>query len=390
MPQIYEMNKDLIQTGFSRRALGRWAAMLAAGAALPLHNEFSLAAQELDIRAMPAGAVKIDTNENPLGPCPAALEALNNIAKEGGRYHFELARTFNQTMGEVEGLKPEYVQANPGSSLPLHWTVMSFTSPTRAYVVADPGYEAGDAAAKMVGAPIVRVPLAKDYSHDVKAMLKAAPNAGLFYICNPNNPTGTLTPRADIEWLIANKPAGSIVLLDEAYGHFTGQPMASDLVAKDKEVIILRTFSKIYGMAGLRAGAVLARPDLLRKIQIYGNTWCPTTSTAGAIASLKQKSLVAERREITKNTREEVFAFMDKHNFKYVPSVSNKFMVDVKRPGREVTMAMRKENVFIGRSWPVWPNHVRVTIGTPEEMKKFETAFLKVMDKPGAAVIESR
>jgi histidinol-phosphate aminotransferase len=390
MPQTYEMNKKLVQTGFSRRSLGRWAAMLAAGAALPLPNEFSLAAQELDFRAVPAGAVKIDTNENPLGPCPAALEALGAIAKDGGRYHFELPRAFSQAMAEVEGLKPEYIQANPGSSLPLHWTVMSFTSPTRPYVVADPGYEAGDAAAKMVGAPIVRVPLAKDYSHDVKAMLAAAPNAGLFYICNPNNPTGTLTPRADIEWLIANKPAGSIVLLDEAYGHFTGQPMASDLVANAKEVIILRTFSKIYGMAGLRAGAVLARPDLLRKIQVYGNTWCPTTSMAAATASLKQKTLVAERREITKNTREDTFAFLQKNNFKFVPSVSNKFMVDVKRPGREVKAALAKENVIVGRSWPVWPTYLRVTIGTPDEMKKFQTAFLKVMDKPGAAAIESR
>ncbi len=288
MPQIYEMNKDLVQTGFSRRSLGRWAAMLAAGAVLPLHNEFSLAAQELDIRAMPPGAVKIDTNENPLGPCPAALDALTAIAKEGGRYHFELTAAFNKTMAEMEGLKPEYVQAYPGSSMPLHWAVMTFTSPTRPYVVADPGYEAGDQAADAVNAKIVRVPLAKDYSHDVKAMLAAAPNAGLFYVCNPNNPTGTMTPRADIDWLVANKPAG-IVLLDEAYMHFTGQPMASDLVAKDKDVIVLRTFSKIYGMAGLRAGAAMARPDLLAKIRILGNTWCPTTSMAGATASLRHK-----------------------------------------------------------------------------------------------------
>ncbi len=102
------------------------------------------------------------------------------------------------------------------------------------------------------------------------------------------------------------------------------------------------------------------------------------------------QDLVAERRQITRNTREDVFAFLQKNNFKFVPSVSNKFMVDVKRPGREVTMALRKDNVYIGRSWPVWPNYVRVTIGTPEEMKKFETAFLKVMDRPGGTVIESR
>ncbi len=360
--------------------------MLAAGAALPLRNEFTLAAQELDIRVMPPGAVVIDKNENPLGPAPVALEALVNIAKDGGRYHFELTQQFNKTMAEMEGLKSDYVQAYPGSSMPLHWAVMTFTSPARPYVVADPGYEAGDQAAQAVKAPIVRVKLASDYSHDVKAMLAAAPNAGLFYICNPNNPTGTLTKRADIDWLVANKPAGSIVLLDEAYMHFAGEPFATDLVRNDKDVIILRTFSKIYGMAGLRAGAALARPDLLAKIRVLGNTWVPTTSMAGATASLRDAKIVPERRAITKSTREDTFAFLHKHNFTFVPSVSNKFMLDVKRPGREVTAAMRKENVYIGRSWPSWPTHVRVTIGTPEEMKKFQTAFLKVMSQSGGAI----
>jgi len=132
-------------------------------------------------------------------------------------------------------------------------------------------------------------------------------------------------------------------------------------------------------MAGLRAGAAIGRPDLLGKIRAYGNLWCPTTSMAGAIASLGVKDLVAKRRKITKDTREDVFAFLDKNKFSYVPSVSNKFMLDVKRPGKEITAALRKENVYIGRSWPAWPTHVRVSIGTQDEMNKFKTAFLKVM-----------
>ena len=287
---------------------------------------------------------------------------------------------FHKVMAETEGLKPNYIQAFPGSSMPLHWAALAFTSPQRPYVTGDPGYEAGDRPAEFVGAKVVRVPLTKDYAHDVKAMLAAAPNAGLFYICNPNNPTGTMTPRSDIDWLMANKPAGSILLLDEAYLHFTDDfPRATDLVAKDKDIIILRTFSKIYGMAGLRCGAAIARPDLLDKIRKYGNLWMPTTSMVGAMASLNHQSLVRERRKITKDTREDVFSFLDKNKFQYVRSVSNKFMLDVKRPGREVTMALRKENVYIGRSWPAWPTHVRVTIGTPEEMSKFKAALLKVM-----------
>ncbi len=373
-----EQNKDFLQRGFSRRSFGRLATMLVAGSTLPFYNEFTLA-QETDSRTLPPGAVKIDQNENPLGPCPEAAEAIHSVVKNGGRYMFELPAALQKAMAETEGVKPNYVQAYAGSSAPLHQAVLAFTSPARSYVTADPGYEAGDRAAEFVGAKVIRVPLAKDYAHDVKAMVAAAPNAGLFYFCNPNNPTGTMTPRADIEWLLANKPAGSIVLLDEAYIHFSGVPGLTDLVAADKDLIILRTFSKLYGMAGLRAGAALARPDLLAKIRRYGNNFLPCTGMIGATASLKVKNLVAERRKITQNTRDDVFAFLDKGNFRFPPSVSNKFMVDVKRPAKEVITALRKENVYIGRSWPCWPTHVRVSVGTPEEMSKFKTAFLKVM-----------
>jgi histidinol-phosphate aminotransferase len=210
-------------------------------------------------------------------------------------------------------------------------------------------------------------------------MAKADANAGLIYICTPNNPTGTLTPKQDIEWLLANKPAGSIVLLDEAYIHFAGSATpCSDLVAKDKDLIILRTFSKIYGMAGLRAGAALARPDLLERVRRFGPGMLPITGMVGATASLRAPNLVAERRRIVADTRNDVFSFLEKHKFSFVPSESNKFMLDVKRPGGEITRAMAAERVYIGRVWPSWPTHVRVTIGTPEEMAKFKAALLKV------------
>jgi len=247
--------------------------------------------------------------------------------------------------------------------------------------MGDPGYEAGQRAAQFVGAKVVRVPLKKDYSHDVRAMAAADPNAGLLYICNPNNPTGTLTSRSDLEWLYANKPKGSILLIDEAYIHLSKNAVpCSDLVAADKDVMVLRTFSKLYGMAGLRAGAAIARPDLLEKISNYGAGALPVTGMIGANASLKVKALVPERRKIIGDIREDVLAWMDKHNFTYVPSESNKFMVDVKRPGNEVVKAMATEKVFIGRVWPAWPTYVRVTVGTKDEMAKFKTAFLKVMN----------
>jgi len=369
---------DLLSRGFSRRSFGRIAAMITAGASLPFYNEPAMA-QLSAVRNMPPDAVKINANENPLGPCPEALDAIYKVAKNGGRYLYEETFGFTELLAEQEGVKANYVQPYAGSSAPLHQAVLGFCSPTKAYVACDPGYESGASAAKFIGAPIHKIPLLPSYAHDVKAMAAAAENAGLIYICNPNNPTGTLTPKADIEWLVANKPKGSVVMIDEAYTHIAGAPFNSDLVAKDKDVIILRTFSKIYGMAGIRAGAAIARPDLLEKIRPWSSGALPVTGMAAATASLKSKTVVPERRKIIANVRSDVFAFMEKHNFKYVPSVSNKFMVDVGRPGIEVYNAMAKEKVYIGRIWPAWPNHVRVSIGTQEEMDKFKTAFLKVM-----------
>jgi histidinol-phosphate aminotransferase len=374
-----EQSKELLARGFSRRNFGRLATMVAAGSTLPFYNEAALAQLSMIKGGVPADAVKIDANENPMGPCPDALEAIHKMAANGGRYLYQETSNMTETLAEQEGVKSTYVRAYPGSSAPLHHAVLAFTSPTKPYIMADPGYEQGAGAAKIVGAKTIRVPLTKTYAHDVKAMVAASPNAGLIYICNPNNPTGSITPRADIEWLVANKPKGSVVMIDEAYYHLAGMAPYSDMVAADKDVIVLRTFSKIYGMAGIRAGAAIARPDLLQKMGDFMVGALPTTAMAAANASLKVKTLVPERRATIKNIREDTMEFCDKHGFKTVTSVSNKFMVDTKRPADDVIMAMRKEKVYIGRKWPVWPTSVRVTIGTQDEMAKFKAAFLKVM-----------
>ena len=245
--------------------------------------------------------------------------------------------------------------------------------------MGDPGYEEGSRAAEVIGSKVIRVPLRKDYSHDVKAMLAADPKAGVYYICNPNNPTGTLTSKEDIEYLLANKPKDSILLLDEAYIHFSDAPLSSYLVAQEKDVIVLRTFTKAYGMAGIRAGLAIGKPDLLEQMSPFGAGMLPITGIAAATASLKVKTLVAERRKINASVRENVFNFLEQKKFTYVPSVRNKFMLYAGKPGGEVAKAMAKEKIFIGRVWPAWPDHVRVSIGTQDEMDKFKTALVKVM-----------
>ena len=373
---------DFVKRGFSRRSFGRIATVLAAGATLPFYDERALAQLSM-VRNMPSDAVKINANENPLGPCPEAADAIYNTVKKGGRYLFEETDALAETMAGIEGVKfgskpgDTYIEIFAGSSAPLHQAVLAFCSKDRPFVKADPGYEAGERAASFVGAKTVNVPLRKGtWDHDVKAMLAAAPNAGLFYVCNPNNPTGTLTSRADIEYLVANKPSGSVVMVDEAYIHFSKNAVrCTDLAANDKEVVVLRTFSKLYGMAGLRAGAAIARPDLLEKLTTYSAGAMPITAMAGATASLKVKNLIPERRKIMSDVREDVFSWLSAKNVQFIPSENNCFMVNVKRPGKEFYNDMAAQNVYVGRVWPVWPTWVRVTVGTRDEMTKFKNAF---------------
>jgi histidinol-phosphate aminotransferase len=372
------MARDRIVSSQSRRSFLGFSAAASAAMAVRIVTEPMLARAR--VHDPVPGGVMIDANENPLGPCAAAREAMTAILPQGGRYLDGLTDELVQQIAQREGVKPEYVRLYPGSSEPLHHTVCAYTWASRSYVTADPGYEAGMHAASAVKAKVVKVPLAKDYAHDVRAMIAAAPDAGVFYICNPNNPTGTLTSHSEIEYLVENKPKGSIVLVDEAYIHFSDGTSVMDLVRADKDLLLLRTFSKLYGMAGLRCGAIFGRPDLLAKVENYsGWNFMPITALAAASASLKDGQLAAERKRINASIRSSVFAWLDRNGYSYVPSQSNCFMLDTRRPGKEVIDAMAVQNVYIGRIWPVWPTHVRITVGTAPEMEQFQAALKKVI-----------
>ena len=379
--------------GSSRRSFLRMAGL---AATLPLLSEahFARAAQQAVAPKAPddfphpsnPNAVMINANENPLGPSDAALSAITSIARTGGRYDATGCEDELTSLLAAEfGLPASHLSVYAGSSEPLQFATLAFTSPNHSYVTADPSYEAGMVAAAAAGAKVIKVPLTPTYAHDIHAMIAADPNAGVIYICSPNNPTGTLTPKDGILWALNHKPAGSILLVDEAYIHIAGSPSAIDQVALGKDIIVLRTFSKIYGMAGIRCGVAFGRPDLLKKLDFYGRNALPVTALAAASASLKQPDLVLTRRKIIADTRNSTFAWLDRKGYKYIPSLSNCFMINTGRPGRQVIAAMRQQDVFIGRTWPIWPNHVRITVGTPHEMAVFQTAFEKVMSAPASA-----
>ena len=392
------MNTPKVKSAVSRRNFMRMAGV---AAAMPVFTEahFAYAAfqatspttaparpKRFTMPDIPPGAVLINANENPLGPCKAACEAIAAIAHKGGRYDIDgETEKLTKTFAAQNGLKTDYISVYAGSSEPLHFTVLAFTSPTKGFVTADPSYEAGMRAAQASGAKITKVPLKADYSHDVKAMVAADPNAGVIYICNPNNPTGTLTTKEDIAWALANKPKGSILLVDEAYIHLSDAPNVLDMVAADKDLIVLRTFSKVYGMAGIRCGFAVGRPDLLAKLQEYGQNAMPITGSAAANVSLLDPALVPDRKKIIGDIRNDTFDYLAKNNYKFIPSHSNCFMIDTGRPGKQVIAAMQAKNVFIGRTWPIWPNYVRITVGSPDDMAKFKVAFKQVMDAPAVA-----
>ncbi|WP_298397322.1 pyridoxal phosphate-dependent aminotransferase [Sphingobium sp.] len=372
--------QDLIDRGYSRRQLAKAAALLGAGAAA-IHVTGAGAQQAA--KAV-VGAVRIGANECWTGPFPVAADAAFKLVKEGNRYEpdNEHQKLFD-AVASVEGIPADRVVAWPGSSDPLSRVAVAYASPTRGIVTADPTYEAIWRTGDWLGAKVTKVPLTKDYAHDVKAMLAADPNAGVYYICSPNNPTGTVTPITDIEWLANNKPKDAILVVDEAYIHWVDGPNAAKLAATRDDVLILRTFSKLFGMAGMRLGLTFASPVLMEKMMRYDGGqvtgMLPMTAVACGTASVTEAGLIKARRAEMNAAREKAVSHLKAKGIKVVPgSQANMFMVDWGKPAKGMMEALMTQNVQIGRSWPIWPNISRISVGSMEEMEKFNAAIDKV------------
>ena len=374
------MEQELIGRGYSRRQMAKVAALLGAGAAV---IRITGAGAQQAAKAV-AGAVRIGANECWTGPFPVAAEAAFKLVQEGNRYEpdNEHQKLFD-AVASVEGIPADRVVAWPGSSDPLSRVAIAYASPTRGIVTADPTYEAIWRTAAWLGAPVKKVPLTKDYAHDVKAMLAADPNAGVYYICSPNNPTGTVTPVADIEWLANNKPKDSILVVDEAYIHWVDGPNAAKLAATRDDVLILRTFSKLFGMAGMRLGLTFASPTLMEKMMRYDGGqvtgMLPMTAVACGTVSVAQADLIKARRAEMNAAREKSVSHLKAKGIKVIPgSQANMFMIDWGKPAKDMQAALLAANVQIGRNWPIWPNVSRVSVGSMAEMEAFNAAVDKV------------
>ncbi|HWZ33451.1 MAG TPA: aminotransferase class I/II-fold pyridoxal phosphate-dependent enzyme [Bryobacteraceae bacterium] len=360
-----------------------FAGLVAAG-----FTEYAFA-QKAAVDAMnvpaPKGTVWLNSNEFPSGPPAAAVEAITRAGGEANRYHFTEFPGFYQSVANLEKLKAEQVLIGEGSTETLHCAVEAFTSPKRPIICGWPTFESAPELASAQGHAVVKIPLTSNYTSDVKRLAAEAAKAGggLIYICNPNNPTGNVTPKQDIAWLVANLPADTILLMDEAYLHFNmshDTESAMKYVREGKNVIVMRTFSKIYGMAGLRVGYAAARPDLISKMTPFRNAVISIVSVRGVMAAIDLgPKLIDERRENMARTRNELCAWLQQKKLSYIESQANFVMFDAKKDIRETAPAMLAKGVAVGRHFPPYDKMMRITIGTDQEMAKFRTALSEVL-----------
>ncbi|WP_338467434.1 pyridoxal phosphate-dependent aminotransferase [Novosphingobium sp. ZN18A2] len=378
-----EHEEELVSRGYSRRQAARIATLFAVGAAIPRMAQPAFAQQSA--KAV-IGAVRIASNECWTGPFPEGVAAATRNAILGNRYEPDNDhQKLFEAVAKVEGIPVESILAWPGSSDPLSRSVITFCSPKRALVTANPSYEQGWRTAQWLGAKLTRVPMTPDHRHDVKAMLAAEPNAGMFYICSPNNPTGTVTPLEDVKWLLANKKPDSIVVVDEAYIHWTDVPRAAKLAASRDDMLVLRTFSKLFGMAGMRLGLTIGSKKLYEKMMRYDGGqvtfMLPTTAVACGTACITMDDKIARRKAEMIASRDMTMAHLKKRGIPYIPSEANMFMMDwgKGKDPKAMQAAMLEQGVQIGRSWDFYPTMSRVTVGSYEEMQKFCLALDKVL-----------
>lgn len=334
---------------------------------------------------VPADTVWLNANEFPEGPPPFVVEAMTRVIPTSNRYHYQEFREFYTSVANSEGLKIDQVLVGAGSSELLHAAVDAFTTPTRPLIAMDPTYELPAEIARASGRPTIKIPLTPQYGADVKRMVAEAAKAGggMLYFCNPNNPTSSLTPKADLDWTVANLPPNTYALIDEAYLHFAQGPdgeSALPHVKAGKNVIITRTFSKIYGMAGLRVGFGCARPDLIQKMTPFRDNVVSIIGARAVLAALAESpKFIPQRRARLGQTRTNLCSFLQKQGRKYIEPHANFMMIDVGRDVRTIIPAMLSKGVATGRPFPPLDNMLRVSIGTDEEMAKFQRVFAEVV-----------
>jgi histidinol-phosphate aminotransferase len=326
--------------------------------------------------------VRLSANENPYGPSPKAFQAITESFGLACRYPDEHNDVLIDKLAKLNGVNHDQILLGDGSGEILKLCAETFTGPQAGKLIAaDPTFEAILNNASANGAEVVKIPLTSSFAHDLPKMLAAA-KGGVIYVCNPNNPTASITPKEELRDFIAKTPRETMILVDEAYFHYANSPDYESVISLVKEhpnLIVSRTFSKIYGMAGLRCGYCVAQKETverMRRNQMWDSVNC--MALAAATASLDDPDQVTNGKRSTNEAKQFTISELDKIGYKQIPSQANFIMFDCKKPVVPLIKAMKERNVHVGRLFPALPNHMRVTIGKKSEMKTFLAAFREV------------
>jgi len=364
-----------------RELIRRLGASAVAGAAMQSLGGISLGApplREADASLVP---VLLNRNENACGPSEKVLAVLREAATFSKRYPRTEYDSLVLKIAAAHAVKLEQVVLGPGLSAILRSAVTVFLGTGKKLVQASPTFPVLGEFAQRVGADVVDVHINKRYQHDLDAMLvRAGDSASLIYICNPNDPTGTLTPRKDIEAFIRKLSAKTMVLIDEAYHHFVNPngeyTSFLDQPLNDPRVMVARTFSKVYGLAGMRVGYLIAAPDAARRFDAERlQADVTVVSARAAAAALDDSEYVRLAIKRNADDRQEFLNRVNGYMLRALDSHTNFVMLNPMRPPEQVIEHLKTHNVLIGPLIPAMPKYVRVSLGAPAEMEKFWAAW---------------
>jgi histidinol-phosphate aminotransferase len=330
---------------------------------------------------------KLANNENPWGPPKIALDAMNEVWKYSGRYGYP-DPGLAPTVAQHHGVEPGNILFGAGSSETLTVMGQTFLSPGKKIIGCMPTYMSVYNYATAMGAEGITAPLNADGTQNIDAMIKLAKrhyrDVGFFYLVNPNNPTGVMVPKEEVARVVNEVPEDMMILIDEAYHHFVADDpryeTAMKYVKEGRNVVVARTFSKIYGLAGMRLGYGVARTDIIDRMRrvTTGTQNIGALVKYGAVAALKDPQEEVRVRNLINAQRKTTIAAIEATGYKVLPSNANFYMVAIKRPVTEVIPMFRDKGVLVGRAFPPMNDYMRVSVGTPEENTKFVNAFKQI------------
>jgi histidinol-phosphate aminotransferase len=327
---------------------------------------------------------RLFANENPFGPSDKAKKAIVDALPTSYQYPFMFMQDLTQKIADHEGVKPENIMMAAGSSPLLLASALCYGRPGGNIITGDPSYEDLPTRATRIGAQWVKVPVTSDFKLDLDAMEKAIDgNAGLIYICNPNNPTATVLEPGKLKAFCERVSPRVPVFIDEAYIDYLDDPAGNTLVAGVKagqNIIVGRTFSKLYGFAGLRVGYVVSQPDIIRKLSAFteGFMSVSATSLQAAIAAYQDRDYLQEALKKTIASRNYLYEVLKKEGYTYVPSSANFVLFPIKMEGKQFTDETMKRGVGV-RFWKFNSQEwCRISIGRMDEMEAFASAFKEI------------